>query len=82
MIFGKMFWNHGSMLLQNLWTLCMPIIQRSLSFLYGIKQELKLIKKSIFIKSWYEKGVKIVDDFLDEKGFFLSKENFAKKFKY
>lgn len=51
--------------------LCIPIWYNT---------RIKVDKKSIFIKQWYERGVKIIDDFLDEKGCFLSKENFAKKY--
>jgi hypothetical protein len=51
--------------------LCIPIWYNTI---------IKVDKKSLFIKQWYERGVKIIDDFLDEKGCFLSKENFAKKY--
>jgi exonuclease III len=51
--------------------LCIPIWYNT---------RIKVDKKSLFVKVWYEKGVKIIDDFLDEKGYFLSKEDFAEKY--
>ena len=37
--------------------------------------------KSIFIKDWYDVGVKIVDDFLDNNGLFYTREKFAEIYK-
>ena len=37
-------------------------------------------KKSIFIKELYEKGVKIIDDFLDNNGSFYAREYFVEEY--
>ena len=37
---------------------------------------IKIGYKSVFFKSWYEKGVKVVQDFLDEDGNFLCNDVF------
>ncbi|XP_056019638.1 uncharacterized protein LOC125668194 [Ostrea edulis] len=36
--------------------------------------------KTLFIKSWYKKGVRLIDDFLDDKGNLLSHNLFQHKF--
>ena len=41
---------------------------------------LKVNHKSIYIKSWSEKGIKFVHDFLDENGHILQKFEFERKF--
>ena len=41
---------------------------------------IKVGMKTLFIKSWYKKGVKIIDDFLDERGNILSHSTFQQKF--
>ena len=50
------------------------------SFPVWYSSKISVGKKSLFIKTWYEKGVKVVNDFLDDNGFFLSRELFKNKF--
>ena len=50
------------------------------SFPVWYSSKISVGKKSLFIKTWYEKGVKVVNDFLDENGLFLSRELFKNKF--
>ena len=37
-------------------------------------------RKSIFIKELYEKGIQIIDDFLDNNGIFYTREKFVEKY--
>lgn len=45
-----------------------------------MNSHIKVNKNSIFIKKWYNKGVKIIDDFLVEDNAFLSRESFEEKY--
>ena len=41
---------------------------------------IKINNKSVFFKDWYEKGIKYIDDFLDEDGKLLKKDKFSEKY--
>ena len=42
--------------------------------------EIEVNNKTIFIKSWYQNGVKTVGDFLQDGGFFYTRDAFAQGF--
>lgn len=62
------------------WTLTHNSINNVIFTLIWHNSDIKVVKKSMFYKEWYKKGVETVKDCLHDDGSFLSKSAFEKKF--